>query len=217
MGGMTGVNGAEPGYEGKWYAWVEIPKDAQGSFTGYTPEGGWTDAPLEDKLRGIRSGLLFGYVDTLKVYHCPSDRRSVRVIEPAEYPAWRSYSVGGGMNVESPYVVDATNIDQIKSPSRRYVFVENDDPRGWNMGYWDIWVPSRNEARWWSIPAGWHEDRCNWGFADGHARPQHWRDERTIEICGEFDYPTQISMREYFSIENSDLQWIVDRRMNDWD
>jgi len=110
VGGMTGVNGAEPGYEVMWYAWVEFPKDAQGKYTGYSPEGGWTDAPLEDKLRGIRSGLLFGYVDTLKVYHCPSDRRSVRFMEPAEYPAWRSYSVGGGMNVESPYVVHATNI-----------------------------------------------------------------------------------------------------------
>ena len=42
-------------------------------------------------------------------------------------------------------------------------------------------------------------------------------DERTALICGELDYPTQMSMRDQCSTNNVDLWWIVDHRMNDWD
>ena len=84
------------------------------------------------------------------------------------------------------------------------------------MGYWDIYVPSRDDAVWWNVVASWHRDKCNWSFADGHAEPQKWQDQRTVEICNETDYDIQTSMRPTHSFGNPDLLWIVDRRMNDW-
>ncbi len=217
VGGMAGVPGEHAAYTpDMWYAWVAIPQDDQGNYTGYPPGTGWRDVPLEDKLRGIEDGLLFAYVETVKVYHCPSDWRSRKVMGTAQYPGWRSFTIGCGMNVDSSYVKRASKMTEIKSPGMRYVFVENLDPRGWNMGNWDIYVPSRSQARWWNVVASWHRDRSNWGFADGHAETQHWRDERTALICGELDYPTQVSMRVQSSTNNADLWWIVDHRMNDW-
>ena len=217
VGGMAGVQGEHEAYHpDMWYAWVAIPQDDQGNYTGYPPGTTWVDAPLEDKLRGIKDGLLFPYVESVDVYHCPSDWRSRKVFGTAQYPGWRSYTIGCGMNVDSPYVKRATKITEIKSPGSKYVFVENLDPRGWNMGNWDIWVPSRSEVEWWNVVASWHRDKCNWGFADGHAETERWRDKRTALICNELDYPTQVSIRAECSVDTPDLGWIVDHRMNDW-
>jgi prepilin-type N-terminal cleavage/methylation domain-containing protein/prepilin-type processing-associated H-X9-DG protein len=215
VGGWTGVSNPKPGYEQFWYAWVEFPQNAQGTYTGFVLPDGWIDAPLEDKIRGIQKGLLFPYVNTINVYHCSSDWRLKKIMGTAQYPAWGSYTIAAGMNTESSYAKLATRITEIDNPGQRYVFVENCDPRGWNMGNWDIWAPPKQDPVWWNVVASWHRDRCNWGFADGHAVTQRWFNENTVRICDELDYPTQVSMRAECSQNNEDLMWIYHHRMNE--
>jgi prepilin-type N-terminal cleavage/methylation domain-containing protein/prepilin-type processing-associated H-X9-DG protein len=220
VGGFAGVRDTttDPQLSVYWHAWVEIPHDEQGNWTGGAPNASFTftDASMEDEIRGIKTGLLYKYIGDVKPYHCASDPRS------RSKEAWRSYTIAAGMNIDSPtynnsyWVNNANKMNQIKSPSQKYIFVENRDARGWNMGFWDILASTRARAQWWNVVAGWHKKSSNWSFADGHVETQIWRDKRTVDICTELDYAAQIGMRPRCSVKNNDLLWIVDRRMNKW-
>lgn len=220
VGGIVGVKGTttDPTLTQYWYSWVEIPQDAAGNYTGGTPDASFTyqDASMEDEIRGIKNGLLYNYTKDEKVYHCASDPRA------STGEAWRSFTIVAGMNTDYPsynrgnFVKNAKKINEIKTPSNKYVFVENRDSRGWNMGFWDIAANSRAKTQWWNVVAGWHKKCSDWGMADGHVETQQWRDKRTIQICTETDYAKQVGLRASCSVNNSDLFWIVDRRMNSW-
>lgn len=210
VGGCVGISGSDPTLpDYLWSAWVEIPQDENGVLIPLNG-GSWPDTTLANKERGIKKGLLYPYVDTLEVYHCGGDPRLKN--NHGMQPARRSYSIGAGMNVPNIYTKTVKKIDQLRKPSDRYVFVEATDPRGWNQGFWDIYAESRVRVQWWNVVAGWHRERSNWGFADGHAETQRWQDKRTIAIANESDYVTQMAMRGSASKNNNDLLWIFDRR-----
>ncbi|MBW8041602.1 MAG: type II secretion system protein [Planctomycetes bacterium] len=164
--------------------WINPPHDAAGNYTSNNPPG-----VLDDKLRGIRTGHIFPYLKTVDVFHCPSDVR----IDIPEQRAHDSYSVAGGMNGEPAYSgggktrpdLVAEVFEEIRSPGTKYVFVEETDDRGWNMGSWIM--PATGDC--WIDPlAGWHNDRSNLGFADGHAEKIRWRDDRTIVMNENQDF-----------------------------
>ena len=158
--------------------WAEPPQDVP---PARDYKGGEKPGLLENKLRGIRMGHLYFYVKNVKLYHCPFDAR----IDIPEQQAHCSYSVAGGMNGEPAYSSDgktepqrvAEVFDEIRSPANKYVFVEESDNRGWNIG---SWIMNYSESRWIDPLAGWHNDRSTLGFADGHAEKIRWRDNRTI-------------------------------------
>ncbi|GAI04120.1 unnamed protein product, partial [marine sediment metagenome] len=112
------------------------------------------------------------------VYHCPNDRRKRDLTQNA----FRSYSIAGGVNGERGFgAVPVEMIDEIKQPGSKYVFVEESDKRGWNMGSWV--VNPNNKDRWVDPLAIWHNKRSTLGFADGHSEKHRWLDERTIEFA----------------------------------
>jgi len=100
----------------------------------------WVENPagdtVENKLEGIRVGLLYPYVNkTIEVYRCPADKR---IKDPAQFAFW-SYSIANGANGEPnwPGSHEIAQIhSEIKSPSLKYVFLEDIDPRGYNVGSW---------------------------------------------------------------------------------
>lgn len=158
--------------------WINPPHDLNGNYTSDTPPG-----ILEDKLRGIRTGQIYYYVKNVKVFHCPFDAR----VDMPDQQAYCSYSVAGGMNGEEAYrpggpcKVNPDKVaevyDEIKSPANKYVFVEESDDRGWNMG---SWIMNPTGDSWIDPLAGWHNKRSTLGFADGHAEKHRWQDDRTI-------------------------------------
>ena len=157
--------------------WINPPHDAAGNYTSNNPPG-----VLEDKLRGIQTGKIYPYVKSVKIFHCPADAR----IDIPEQLAHDSYSVAGGMNGERAYsgckqYPDrvAEVYDEIRTPANKYVFVEETDDRGWNMGSW-IMPPTGD--RWIDPLAGWHNYWSTLGFADSHAEKHRWQDDRTIEM-----------------------------------
>lgn len=213
VGGYAAVSGTSINPQitsDMWYSWVEAPSNANGTLVTFNGKD-WADAPLEDKDRGIKKGLLYPYVKTLDVYHCGGDPRLQN--NKGKQPARRSYSIGAGMNAKFNYVKIAKMISQIRTPSRRYVFVEATDARGWNQGCWDIDAKDNGRGLVWNnVVAPWHYNRSNWGFADGHAETQIWKDKRTIKLANEPDYNTQKTMIGGASKDNPDLLWIFDRR-----
>jgi prepilin-type processing-associated H-X9-DG protein len=163
---------SQPGYDRNKH-WVNPPEDAAGNFTGRS------NPTVEDKLRGIRRGRLFPYVKNVDVYRCPNDQR---LRDPTQN-AFRSYSIAGGMNGEDKYGFSGRAIevyDEIKTPSMKFVFIEEADDRGWNMG---SWVVNPTGDSWIDPLAIWHNKRSTLGFADGHSEKHRWLDERTIELA----------------------------------
>jgi len=152
--------------------WVEPPQGPLGSYTGEQPT-------LEDELRGIERGGLYPYAKDVDVYRCPADDRK----RDPDRATFRSFSIAGGMNGEERYSYTERGIikyTEIRNPATKYVFVEEADPRQWNMGSWIIYPTGDS----WCDPLTvWHGTRSTLGWADGRAEMHRWLDERTIEMA----------------------------------
>ncbi|MCX5637019.1 MAG: prepilin-type N-terminal cleavage/methylation domain-containing protein, partial [Planctomycetota bacterium] len=184
IGGTTSLNPTDSwggGYLA--YSWVCSPQ----TQTGQSKSDGST---VEEEMIGVRKGLLYPYVGADDTYHCPGDRRYTK---PPAYPGYggvggyRSYSIAGGMNGVSPAgdwnIVPHTMRSRIKSPGDKYVFIEEMDGRGYNMGSWVIWPKEINNEQWIDPISIWHNEKSNLGFADGHAEKHNWRDKITVEMA----------------------------------
>jgi len=144
-----------------------------------SPRGSDPD-PLEQCKEGLRQGLLFPYVKNLDVYRCPSDDRTTR---QGMY-TFGSFSISGALNGEELGWSRRHLIlySEIKKPYETFVFVEEIDPRGYNMG---SWVVSLDFANNWIDPVAiWHsKNRSTLGFADGSADMHTWINQSTIDTA----------------------------------
>jgi prepilin-type N-terminal cleavage/methylation domain-containing protein len=139
-------------------------------------------ASVEDEInRAIKEGALYTYVGkTPEVYRCPVDRR----MKDPRQTAYRSYSIANGANGERTWPDNgldhqpARKYSEIKNPSLKYIFLEDIDPRGSNVGSWQFhFLP----LAWIDPVAMWHKDQTALGFADGHAEMHKWNDKSLID------------------------------------
>jgi len=164
-------------------AWVAYADDNDGALVGgHVDAGQWVDRTpfpnsVDSELDAIRRGLLFPYVGDLNAYHCPAGR----ALNDPNYPLFRTYSIAGGANGESWAEYDKARFySDLESPATRYIFVEEADPRGVNIGSWQMNPASKT----WVDPlAMWHEESTTLGFADGHAEIRRWHDQSLIDWC----------------------------------
>jgi prepilin-type N-terminal cleavage/methylation domain-containing protein/prepilin-type processing-associated H-X9-DG protein len=168
--------------------WAHPPLTEEGTYLSSPDQ----EVTLEDRLRGIRAGALFGYVETIKAYHCPNDKRLNRGTNYGTsdaYKMYRSYNIQGGLNGEEIYRsskgICPTNVAQLKASGNIYVFVEeyyDGALANYNGGSWQIDRDDNGES-WWNIMAIWHNESSTLSFADGHAERLRWNDPRTIEYA----------------------------------
>jgi prepilin-type N-terminal cleavage/methylation domain-containing protein/prepilin-type processing-associated H-X9-DG protein len=131
---------------------------------------------LEQKLQAIKDGALFPYVGKkVEVYRCPADQR---IKNPRQF-CYRSFSIANGANGENwpGDHVPARKYSEIIRPVTKYVFVEDIDPRGDNVGSWQIGF---KPAQWIDPLAMWHNEQTTLGFADGHSEMHRWHDKSFI-------------------------------------
>ena len=162
-------------------AMIETVADAKshGRTTPWVlaPAGG-QNADIETKIQAIKDGALWPYVGkTEKVYRCPADRR----INLATVVAYCSFSLPDGANGEGwppGECVLAKKLSDIRRPSDKYIFLEDIDTRGYNVGSWAFQFTTRE----WIDPlAVWHKDRSTMGYADGHAEMHQWHDKSFLD------------------------------------
>jgi prepilin-type N-terminal cleavage/methylation domain-containing protein/prepilin-type processing-associated H-X9-DG protein len=187
------------------YDWVWAPYQLNGS--GSADE---FSATKEERCEGIRRGALFLYGQDVKVYHCPSDkfRKDSR--------KYRTYSIPdcmGGAEGIYPWPV-SKKMTQLKSPGLKYIFVEEDDDRGYNMNSWILsplaGVGINSEV--WNDPylTVWHNQSSNLAFADGHVDNHKWSPE-----TADFFSLEQFTSLPWGSFSPStpegkeDLQWMI--------
>ncbi len=169
------------------FSWVCGPQDINGTLINV-----YTGSTVEEKLNGIRRGLLWEYLENIEVYQCPSDKRYK---SPPADPAhggvggFRSYSIPIGMNsyIANSYswVIEPVKMtESIRSPSEKYVFIEEMDGRGYNLGAWALYPKGCAEEDQWVDPiAIWHNDSSILGFADGHSERHTWLEDTTIDMA----------------------------------
>src|SRR5258706_4422984 len=125
--------------------------------------------------KALQEGLLWPYIKTAKVYHCPSD---------SGFHVW-TYSIsnfllgedgGGSLKV-------VTSLNQVKHSSETFVFTEENDMRadaaGFNRN--SFMVLPEGQWQWIDFPANFHKG-CTVSFVDGHAIYFPFSDPRTALI-----------------------------------
>ncbi len=187
-------------------SWVEPP--VTGTFGSSVYTGDNAVLVLEDELNGIRHGLLYKYLNTVEVYKCPLDNRSKYATNNVKQPCYRSYSISGTMNGEdtSNMNIYVTRSNQITSPAVKYVFMDDFDNRGWNMGSWIFGYAAH---RFNDPIAYWHPKKNAFSFADGHAETVEWRDPRTVQYARKFVGMADDISSEAASTNNLDVDFLA--------
>jgi len=128
----------------------------------------------------IKDGALYPYTGkTEDIYRCPGDRR--KESSSGIQPTFRTFSIAGGANGERWGTYDPIKLyTDLKNPAIRYIFVEEMDTRGSNLGSWQM-HPRRTGSTWVDPVAMWHNKKSTLGFADGHADMHEWKDQSFIE------------------------------------
>ncbi len=164
-------------------AWLQFAEDHDGNLVGgHTGAGQWVDrdpagATLVQKKEAIRRGALFPYVGKVEMYRCPADprRQDLRSV------TYRTFAIPGGANGEMwAGYTRAKRFSDLANPARQYVFVEEADPRGIQIGSWQM---NLGPKTWVDPLAMWHPQRTTLGFADGHAETRKWQNRSLIEWC----------------------------------
>ena len=138
--------------------------------------------------QGYKQGGLYRYAPNVNVLHCPADLRARSPYPGSASPpgtfAWGSYSGAGGLNA-STYAPNTPITKQagIMHPSQRYLWLEENDPRGENQGFWALHpgtAPTFSDAVFVDSVADWHAGTSTFSWADGHAESHKWLDAATI-------------------------------------
>jgi prepilin-type N-terminal cleavage/methylation domain-containing protein len=143
---------------------------------------------ITEFLASYAEGGFWPYAPNANVVHCPADLRQYLPPNPDIYTegthpngnfAWGSYSGAGGLNGQGGSIF---NMRDIVHTSSRFVFVEENDPRGENEGSWEQgslesppWNGSEEDST-----AAWHELNSTFSWADGHAETHRWVDQAMI-------------------------------------
>ena len=145
---------------------------------------------------GYQQGALYSYAPNVNVIHCPADARSRNTVvlgptaSPGNY-AYGSYAASGGLN-GVVYAPDATLKKQssLLKPSDRYLWIEENDPRGENQSSWVMkpgTPPDFTTAAFVDSVAAWHGETSTFSWADGHAESHRWLDKVTITYALDMD------------------------------
>ena len=132
---------------------------------------------------GFSQGCIYQYCKNSDVIHCPGDTRNTRPVGAGANQgyAWGSVSGNAILNGENPLIFKRSTI---KRPSEIFLWVEENDPRGENLGSWDMYSsPPAGSPSFEDSPAAFHGSTSTFNFIDGHAEPHKWQDGATLSYA----------------------------------
>lgn len=123
----------------------------------------------------ILGGKLYPYLKSDRVYRCPQDDARLR-----------SYSINDYLNGEWPALSShAVRLSDVRNASATFVFIEEADPRGVNVGGFTMMPYPSNF--WIDHPAVFHGKGTGLSFADGHCDFWTWKDPQTWTFNQNYD------------------------------
>jgi len=161
----------------------------------------------DSELAGIRSGALYPYLKTTKVFHCVADASWKKNKHKASLTAvespYRSYAVQDGLNGWGYFEQEPVHkITELREPAKKYVFLEEDEGQGSHN--WGSWILDKDGNSFWDPISIWHKKSSTLGFADGHAELHLWKEKSTWQVSsGELPPGTAVGGSE-------DLKYVQD-------
>ena len=135
---------------------------------------------------GYRQGAIFPFAPNPAIIHCPGDTRNKLKIGSGF--TYCSVSPVGTLNGEAPELYQTSDL---MHPSERFLWVEENDPRGENLGSWIMTQgpPASGfvGSRWIDSPAVFHGASSTFSYADGHSGSHKWLDQATIQYAASMD------------------------------
>lgn len=163
-------------------AWASYAGDHDGAFLS-SEHGAATAWVLSGNTKDtIDQGGLWPYVKDYSVYHCPLDDSGGGINSSNNH--LRSYSMSGRINgsfdINSGAVSTAERMGNLTPAAGALLFIEENDPRGYNMGSWVI--NAAPSTQWIDFVPAWHQNGINLAFCDGHAEHWTWKDAGTAKL-----------------------------------
>ncbi len=193
---------------------------AAASHSGAYMQSCQANPPAKEHIeRGIQAGALFPYLKSIKVYHCPGDRRASRNAPPLN--VYQSYSVSDPMNgkFEDNNYAYRKMLD-IRMPAEKFVFVEEAAmTASFNIGSWWFGYKAGSgqikDSAFIDAVALWHSKNNTFAFADGHADIHKWKNAITIKALQDYLDGQPFSLRlgsnlpEAYAHSNEDIMWLA--------
>jgi prepilin-type N-terminal cleavage/methylation domain-containing protein/prepilin-type processing-associated H-X9-DG protein len=197
---FAAVNGVPP--------WVMPPLDYAGTQIVQMATG---DVTLQQRFNGLQAGVLYPYLKTVKVYHCPGDSRLTLGTSLGRSPAYciyRSYSLPDFLRATS--ASDPKKLFTFKEPALKMLLVEDIyDGLSGNYNH-DGWSYTPYSGTMWDPLGIFHSDSCTFSFMDGHADRKKWADKRTIIYCTSRTEAANLGFGkgQKFNPLNVDVDWL---------
>jgi prepilin-type N-terminal cleavage/methylation domain-containing protein len=141
---------------------------------------------IEIDRAGYNEGVLYNYAPNFNIIHCPADTRYTRVLGNGF--SFGSVSPVATLNGEAAQLYKRTDISH---SSARFLWVEENDPRGENEGSWEfspgIGPPTFASARYIDSTAAFHVNTSTFSWADGHASSHKWVDPAALAYARSMD------------------------------
>ena len=131
---------------------------------------------------GYYQGGIAKYAPNPSVCHCPADTRNK--LKVGQGFSFGSLSPVGSLNGEQPSVYRRS---ELLHPSERFLWVEENDPRGENEGSWITsqgTPPNFVNSQLIDSPAAFHSGNAStFSFADGHSSKRKWEDQAVLNYA----------------------------------
>jgi prepilin-type N-terminal cleavage/methylation domain-containing protein len=190
--------------------WRFIDPPVPPATAGMSPE----QAYLTRFREGFKQGALSPYCGNPDVIHCPGDLRSKLAVGNGY--AFGSYSGLGSLNGSQTDnnggVYDVKKMSQLRRYSELLMFVEENDPRGENIGSWQFFYvggpPFYIGARFQDSPAVFHGVSSTFNYLDGHAASRKWQDAATTAYAASMD-PKKYGALPAAATTPNDALWVA--------
>jgi prepilin-type N-terminal cleavage/methylation domain-containing protein/prepilin-type processing-associated H-X9-DG protein len=147
---------------------------------------------------GYKEAALYSFAPNPGLLHCPGDKR-VSLGALLYYDSYSGveglngggYVAGTGNPTKADGATPILTASGLKHPVDRFLWVEENDNRGDNLGSWEMnWDPTA--PKWVDCPAVYHITATTFSFADGHVESHRWLNADTIKYAALGDH-TQMS------------------------
>jgi prepilin-type N-terminal cleavage/methylation domain-containing protein len=158
---------------------------------------------------GYRQGALNTYAPSPGIIHCPGDTRIK--LKAGKGFTYVSLSGIGTLNGE---VSEILKISMLSSVSERFIWAEENDPRGENVGSWIMSQGSPAQdfkgAQLVDSTAIFHGDASTFNYADGHADTKKWVDPVMKAYSASMD-PNKFGSAPNDTRAPNDVRWLARR------